>query len=306
MLQYDLLGFQTETDMANFAAYVERTLRLPVRGGTFISETGTTLATFPIGIDARAFANAAVKAAARPDIARLRASLNGGKLVIGVDRIDYSKGLENRLRAFDRLFHTSPELKRQISMLQIALPSRGQISTYGQLQNDLAALVSDINGRHGEVDWMPIRYLNKGFDQATLAGLYRAARVGLVTPLFDGMNLVAKEYVAAQNPLDPGMLVLSERAGAAQQLDAAILVNPHDTEGIAEAVQMAMSMPQEERQERWQAMMAVLERDNIDAWFKDYLRTLAGTHRALPKRRSPELVMPPPITHTGLAAVQSS
>src|SRR5262249_59018104 len=134
------------------------------------------------------------------------------------------KGLEHRLHAFDRLFETAPELKRQVSFLQIALPSRGEIPTYEKLRARVAALVSEINGRHGEVDWMPIRYLNKGYAQWTLAGLYRTAQIGVVTPLNDGMNLVAKEYVAAQNPLNPGVLVLSQFAGAARQLDAALLV----------------------------------------------------------------------------------
>jgi trehalose 6-phosphate synthase len=311
MLQYDLIGFQTDADLLNFSTYVERNLGMSVTARNFVTETRTLLASFPIGIDATAFAADAVKAAARPDIARLRASLMGAKLVIGVDRIDYSKGLENRLRAFDRLFQTSPELKRQVSMLQIALPSRGQISTYCRLQSELATLVSEVNGKHGEIDWTPIRYLNKGFNQAALAGLYRAAHVGLVTPLYDGMNLVAKEYVAAQNPLDPGMLVLSERAGAAQQLDAAILVNPHDTEGIAEAVRTAMTMPLDERRERWQAMMAVLERDNIGAWFSDFMSALGESDRALPRRRSPDLAMPPvpvsiPLSHPGRAALTTS
>jgi trehalose 6-phosphate synthase len=194
-------------------------------------------------------------------------------------------------------------------MLQIALPSRGQISTYCRLQTELAALVSEINGKHGEIDWTPIRYLNKGFNQSALAGLYRAAHVGLVTPLYDGMNLVAKEYVAAQNPLDPGMLVLSERAGAAQQLDAAILVNPHDTDAIARAVRTAMDMPLDERRERWQAMMTVLERDNIAAWFSDFMGCLAESDRALPRSQSPELAMPPvpvPMAPPGRAALKTS
>lgn len=302
MLQYDLIGFQTEVDLLNFSTYVERNLGMSVDGRSFVPETRTTLASFPIGIDAKSFAADAVKAAARPDIARLRASLMGAKLVIGVDRIDYSKGLDNRLRAFDRLLQTAPELKRQVSMLQVALPSRGQISTYCRLQAELAGLVSEINGKHGEIDWTPIRYLNKGFNQSALAGLYRAAHVGLVTPLYDGMNLVAKEYVAAQNPLDPGVLVLSERAGAAQQLDAALLVNPHDTEGMAEAIRTAMTMPLEERQERWRAMMAVIERDNIDAWFSDFMSTLAESERALPVRQSPEIAMssvPVSLVHPG-------
>ena len=129
-----------------------------------------------------------------------------------------------------------PALARTVSLLQIATPSRGAIEAYGNLQSELAKLVSDVNGRHGEVDWTPIRYLNKGFSQTVLAGLYRTAQVGVVTPLHDGMNLVAKEYVAAQNPADPGVLVLSKFAGAANELDTALLVNPHDIDGMARTI----------------------------------------------------------------------
>ena len=168
----------------------------------------------------------AAKAVSHPDVSRLRRSLNGEKLAIGVDRLDYSKGLVNRINAFDRMWTMQPALARTASLLQIATPSRGAIEAYGNLQSELAKLVSDVNGRHGEVDWTPIRYLNKGFGQTVLAGLYRTAQVGVVTPLHDGMNLVAKEYVAAQNPADPGVLVLSKFAGAANELDTALLVNP--------------------------------------------------------------------------------
>jgi trehalose 6-phosphate synthase len=227
----------------------------------------------------QAFADGALKAAARPDIARLRGSLQASQLAIGVDRIDYSKGLEHRMRAFDRLFHTAPELKRQVSLLQVALPSRAEIPTYDQLRARLAALVSDVNGRHSEVDWSPIRYLNKGFAQSTLAGLYRTAQIGLVTPLNDGMNLVAKEYVAAQNPLNPGVLILSQFAGAAKQLDAALLVNPHDADAMAGAIRYGLLMSLEERRERWDAMMAVLRRHDINEWFGNFLAALAATAR---------------------------
>ena len=193
-----------------------------------------------------------------PDVSRLRRSLNGEKLAIGVDRLDYSKGLVNRIKAFDRMWTLQPQLSRTVSLLQIATPSRGAIEAYGNLQNELAKLVSDVNGRHGEVDWTPIRYLNKGYSQTVLAGLYRTAQVGVVTPLQDGMNLVAKEYVAAQNPADPGVLVLSKFAGAANELDTALLVNPHDIDGMARTIATALSMPLIERRMRWEAMMAKL------------------------------------------------
>jgi trehalose 6-phosphate synthase len=306
MLQYDLIGFQTDGDRVNFAEYVRKEIGLTIPAQAFVVETKTRIETFPIGINTQAFASDAIKAAARPEIARLRASLQNAKLAIGVDRIDYSKGLENRFRAFDRLFQTSPEFKRQVSLLQIGLPSRGQIATYCRLQTELAALVSDINGRHGEVDWQPIRYLNKGFAQSTLAGFYRTAHVGLVTPLHDGMNLVAKEYVAAQNPLEPGVLVLSKFAGAAKQLDAALLVNPNDMAEMTQAIRHALAMPLNERRARWETMMAVLENTDVDTWFADFMASLAKSVRLPQILPSREIAISPLMTPTGLAAAKSS
>jgi trehalose 6-phosphate synthase len=286
MLSYDLIGFQTEEDQENFANYVKRELGLALdTDKSLIVSTKTRLAAFPIGIDAAAFADRATKAGGRPEVARLRASLHGAKLAIGVDRIDYSKGLENRFRAFDQFIQTNPRLKGELSLLQIAIPSRSAIETYSALQRDVARLVGEINGKHGEVDWVPIRYVNKGFDQLTLSGLYRTAQIGLVTPLHDGMNLVAKEYVAAQNPLEPGVLILSAFAGAAKQLDAALLVNPHDIEASSRAIGQALMMSADERRERWRAMMTKLEESSLGSWFSDFVSALAGSStspRALP------------------------
>ena len=308
LLHYDLVGFQTEDDKANFADYVEQELGMPADGDDVIGQTGTRLASFPIGIDVQAFAVDAIKAAARPDIARLRASLQAGQLAIGVDRIDYSKGLENRMQAFDCLFRAAPDLKRAVSFLQIALPSRGDIPTYGKLRSRLAALVSEINGRHGEVDWAPIRYLTKGFAQSALAGLYRTAQIGVVTPLKDGMNLVAKEYVAAQNPLNPGALVLSRFAGAARQLDAALIVDPHDVDAMAQAIRRALAMGVAERCARWEAMMAVLRRDDVDSWFNSFLAALAATSRHATKIPLKKIASQyiQPSNQFGIAAAKSS
>jgi len=243
------------------------------------SRYGTSrIAVFPIGIDPEKFAAQAAKAASHPDVSRLRRSLNGEKLAIGVDRLDYSKGLVNRINAFDRMWTLQPALQRTVSLLQIATPSRGGIEAYGNLQSELAMLVSDVNGRHGEVDWTPIRYLNKGYSQTVLAGLYRTAQVGVVTPLHDGMNLVAKEYVAAQNPADPGVLVLSKFAGAANELDTALLVNPHDIDGMARTIAVALSMPLTERRMRWEAMMTKLRASTIQQWFADFVEALQETH----------------------------
>ena len=278
MLAYDLIGFQTQDDCENFLNYVSSELALEIENGVITSRQGRTrVAVFPIGIDVEKFAVQAAKAVSHPDVSRLRRSLNGEKLAIGVDRLDYSKGLINRINAFDRMWTSQPALARTVSLLQIATPSRGAIEAYGNLQNDLAKLVSDVNGRHGEVDWTPIRYLNKGFSQTVLAGLYRTAQVGVVTPLHDGMNLVAKEYVAAQNPADPGVLVLSKFAGAANELDTALLVNPHDIDGMARAIATALSMPLTERRMRWEAMMEKLCASTIQQWFADFVDALQET-----------------------------
>jgi trehalose 6-phosphate synthase len=278
MLAYDLIGFQTEDDYENFLSYVQSDLELAVQDGVVTSRYGASrAAVFPIGIDPEKFAQQAAKAVSHPDVSRLRRSLNGEKLAIGVDRLDYSKGLINRITAFDRMWTQQPQLQRTVSLLQIATPSRGAIEAYSNLQNELAKLVSDVNGRHGEVDWTPIRYLNKGFSQTVLAGLYRTAQVGVVTPLNDGMNLVAKEYVAAQNPADPGVLVLSKFAGAANELDTALLVNPHDIDGMARTIATAVSMSLTERRLRWEAMMAKLRASTIQQWFADFVDALQDT-----------------------------
>jgi trehalose 6-phosphate synthase len=272
MLAYDLIGFQTKDDCENFLGYLSQDLGLQVDNGVVTSRYGKSrIEVFPIGIDPEKFAQQAAKAVLHPDVSRLRRSLNGEKLAIGVDRLDYSKGLVNRINAFDRMWTMQPALERTVSLLQIATPSRGAIEAYGNLQSELAKLVSDVNGRHGEVDWTPIRYLNKGFSQTVLAGLYRTAQVGVVTPLHDGMNLVAKEYVAAQNPADPGVLVLSKFAGAANELDTALLVNPHDIDNMARTIATALSMPLIERRMRWEAMMAKLHAGTIQQWFSDFV-----------------------------------
>ncbi|UZE49796.1 trehalose-6-phosphate synthase [Rhodopseudomonas sp. P2A-2r] len=289
MLAYDLIGFQTDDDRDNFLDYLSCELGLHASDGVVTSRFGASrCAVFPIGIDPEKFAQHAAKAASHPDVSRLRRSLNGEKLAIGVDRVDYSKGLVNRIEAFDRMLTLNPALNRSVSLLQIATLSRGTIEAYGNLQNDLAKLVSDVNGRHGEVDWTPIRYLNKGFSQTVLAGLYRTAQVGLVTPLHDGMNLVAKEYVAAQNPADPGVLVLSKFAGAANELDTALLVNPHDIDGMARTIATAFSMPLLERRMRWEAMMAKLRAGTIQNWFADFVDALQEAHAVNEKGSVPE------------------
>ncbi len=289
MLAYDLIGFQTDDDRRNFEDYLQfefgtagrrRRRHLEIRADATRH--------FPDRHRRRRISPRAPPRRSRgPEISRLRASLQGVKLALGVDRLDYSKGLANRMRAFDRMFELEPSLKRAVSLLQVAVPSRGNIRAYRELKTELAALVGEVNGRHGEVDWSPIRYLNKGFAQSTLAGFYRVAHVGLVTPLHDGMNLVAKEYVAAQNPFDPGVLVLSSFAGAAKELDAALMVNPHDIDGMARKIANALVMSLEERRERWRSMMSKLRQCSVQSWFSDFLQALADVGRAPARLAAP-------------------
>ncbi len=217
---------------------------------------------------------------------RLKGSLDGRRLVLGVDRLDYTKGLPNRLQAFEELLTTRPAYRGKVTFMQIAPVSRGEVEQYRALRRELETLAGHINGRFAEFDWMPVRYLNKAFPQPTLAGFYRVARVGLVTPLRDGMNLVAKEYVAAQDPADPGVLVLSEFAGAAADLGVgAIIVNPFDAEQIAGALDQALSMPLEERQRRWVAMMEVIRRNSLSAWRDRFIAALEAAARQSEPRR---------------------
>ena len=215
---------------------------------------------------------------------RLRVSLQGATLALGVDRLDYSKGITNRVVAFERVLQMEPGWARCIALLQIAVPSRGRIEAYSALKKEVEAAIGEINGRHADVDWAPIRYLNKSFSQATLAGFYRLARVGLVTPLHDGMNLVAKEYVAAQDPADPGVLILSEFAGAAKELDAALLVNPHDIEGMAKTISRAVIMTADERREPSANHDREAPAAPGPAWFAHFVASLKSvrTRRAHP------------------------
>jgi trehalose 6-phosphate synthase len=210
--------------------------------------------------------------------------LRDRKLIIGVDRLDYSKGLELRFRAYESLLENYPTLRGHVAFMQIAPPTRSEVETYMAIRNELEQAAGNINGRFAEVDWVPIRYLNRSYDRSLLMALFRLARVGLVTPIRDGMNLVAKEYVASQDPDDPGVLVLSTLAGAAIELaDGAVLVNPFDREGVAEGMQQAIEMPLDERRERYRAMMDTLTRNDIHAWCRRFIRALdsAGTRAGM-------------------------
>lgn len=275
---YDLVGFQTADDVRAFTGYLGGEI------GGDVDESGrfeafgrcARAAAYPIGIDTEAFARLASERADAPETRRLKASLRGRKLVLGVERLDYSKGLPYRFDAVEHMLSIHPELKGQFEFMQIAAPSREEVARYRALKRQLESAAGRINGRFSDFDWQPIRYINKGYTRATLAGFYRAACVGMVTPLRDGMNLVAKEYVAAQNPDDPGVLVLSRFAGAARELNAALVVNPFDMDEMADALAKALSMPRDERVERWRALMQVVSANTVGHWRDIYLADLTA------------------------------
>jgi trehalose 6-phosphate synthase len=202
--------------------------------------------------------------------------LLGRKLMVGVDRLDYSKGLIERFTAYQTFLETYPEHLGKITFMQVAPLSRTDVRAYAEIRQTLEQTSGRINGRFADADWTPIRYLNRNVPHGALMGFLRAAQVALVTPARDGMNLVAKEFVAAQDPADPGVLILSPLAGAARELSGAIQVNPYDAKGVAHAIQTALAMPLAERRDRHAGMMEVLRRNDVAAWHKRFLAALRG------------------------------
>lgn len=281
---YDLVGFQTSACLQNFRDSVSR-----LAGDNAATVTGDRAvfagaelpraAAYPIGIDTREFA----ALAASPAVRRIGRHLNECRQdqvwLAGVERLDYTKGLAERFLAVETLLETAPELRSRIALVQIAAPSRETVAEYRDMQASLEALSGRINARYSTFDWTPIRYMNQSFHHSQLAALYRVSRIGLVTPLRDGMNMVAKEYVAAQDPSDPGVLILSRFAGAAEELTDALLVNPYDAFEVAESVKAAISMPLAERQTRWERMMRHLRRHDVYRWRRRFLEDLAAPQR---------------------------
>jgi len=273
---FDLVGFQTDRDTANFSRYLIEHLGATLLddGTIHAGDRTVTARTFSIGVDPDDIARAAESEDAKSAAGRLGRIIDNRALVIGVDRMDYSKGLPQRMEAFGRVLDAHADLRGRVSFLQIAPPSREAVDAYQVLRELLDRLAGRINADHADLDWMPIRYLARSYGRDTLCGLYRLSRAGLVTPLHDGMNLVAKEFVAAQSPEDPGALVLSEFAGAADQLQAALLVNPHDITASADAIYRALTMPREERIERWQDMIRSVREQDIGWWRRAFLDSL--------------------------------
>ena len=277
MLHYDLVGFQTKEWLDSFLHYCRTELGAEVDedSGSVTLDGRTTLArAYPIGIDWDHFSKLGETGEARNAQQRMMASTRRRTSMIGVDRLDYSKGIPERIDGIGRFFDREPERIRDLVFVQIAPPSREDVESYQEIREELEQKCGQINGARSEVDMVPIRYVNRGYSHEELFGFFRASKIGLVTPLRDGMNLVAKEYVAAQDPEDPGVLILSSFAGAALQLQDAVLVNPHSPDDIAHAIRKALDMPLDERKARYEKMVASVRDDNVQAWTANFLRDL--------------------------------
>ncbi|HET9643927.1 MAG TPA: trehalose-6-phosphate synthase [Burkholderiaceae bacterium] len=288
LFAYDVVGMQSEADSAHFARFVRTEAKAQALPHRRFHAFGRTLHAdaFPVGIDIGEFRALCAADEAMDTWRNMCNEYAKRRLLVGVDRLDYSKGLPQRMQAFHELLRRFPEQRSSATLIQIASPSRQAVDAYSQIRTQLELLCGSINGEYGELDWMPVRYLHRTMSRRRLPGLYRASRVGLVTPLRDGMNLVAKEYVVAQDPDNPGVLVLSRFAGAAEQLHEALLVNPYDIPATADAIERALRMPVAERIERHRALLDHIERHDVRWWLRNFLAALRGDEVEQPQLRA--------------------
>ncbi|WP_243438192.1 alpha,alpha-trehalose-phosphate synthase (UDP-forming) [Fundidesulfovibrio soli] len=277
LLEFDLLGFQTVRDRVNFFEAVQRIYPKAYKRGRgqviSVSAGGkqTRLGSFPISIDFRAFVNAASQPASQVAAEQIRKDVGDRYLLFGADRQDYSKGIPERIAAFGQMLRMFPELKEKVCFIQIIVPSRENVPMYREIKTQVESMVSEINGRHATPGWTPLHYFYRNLPHEELIHYYRAADVALVTPLRDGMNLVAKEYVAC-NTRENGTLILSEFAGAAMEFHRhALMVNPFDTLGTAEAIRRAMDISPAVRKRHMRALRDIVRRFDIFHWVDSYL-----------------------------------
>lgn len=277
LFAYDVIGFQTNIDVLNFQRVVAENIGGKVLSDGRVMAYGRTVVarSFPIGIDVESFVAMAHTSAAEEAIERLNRRHLARSHIVGVDRLDYTKGLPERMKAFRRLLELYPDKQKTVTLMQIAPPTREDVAAYTDIREELEQLSGSINGEYGDFDWTPVRYMHRNVSRERLAALFRGSGVGLVTPLRDGMNLVAKEYIAAQDENDPGVLVLSRFAGAAEDLEEALIVNPYDIDDIAHALEQALTMPLDERVSRHKALFQrVCDRDAAN-WRNSFLAALA-------------------------------
>lgn len=266
---FDLIGLQTEQDVANLIEIFQQSVRgeLLSDGRIKVGDRQIKIASYPIGIDVAGFQVNLANAEERQPRDVIQ--------IIGIDRLDYTKGLPQKFRAYGQFLEDNPEHRTKVVLSQLASPTRETLEAYADIRAELESLAGSINGRFGDFDWAPINYMHRTVDRCQLFDIYRSSRVGLVTPLRDGMNLVAKEYVAAQDPDDPGVLILSRFAGAAEELRDAVIVNPYNIGEVAGAIKQAVEMPLDERRRRHQALFSVVTARTSSDWSRLFLSSLA-------------------------------
>jgi trehalose 6-phosphate synthase len=293
IMDFNLVGVQTERDADNLRRALMQELGAAPQKVDVLDAGGrsTCVKSFPIGIDASDFQEVAARPRSSRIVSQTIAGLGSRKLIIGVDRLDYSKGIRERMEAYERFLVDNPDQRGHVTYLQIAPTSRSEVPEYETLNRAVNETLGRINGSLGEPGWVPIQYVTSTYTRSLLAALYRIARVALVTPMRDGMNLVAKEYVAAQDPLNPGVLILSKFAGAAQQLTGALIVNPNDKLEVAEAIRDALQMSHQERITRWQSMIGPLRDRDVSWWAAAFLKELAAQQSEAHRDKS-ELTQP--------------
>ncbi len=275
---YDVVGVQTRRDLwALQDCFIQ-----PEIGGAVVGDGHSIEAfgrrfiadAFPIGIDVDECRELAESSLGHPQVQRFAEKLGRRKLMIGVDRLDYSKGLVLRFRAVETLLANYPATRGEVVFMQIAPPTRTGVRTYREIRQELEQAAGNINGLYADIDWVPIRYLNRAYDRGVVMALLRTARVGLVTPIRDGMNLVAKEFLASQDPDDPGVLVLSRLCGAAEELTSAVLVNPYDQQGVADGIARAIEMRLPERRARHRDLLAAITHNDVHNWSRRFIAAL--------------------------------
>lgn len=291
MCDFDLLGFQTENDRQAFLDCLKTQTQVTSHSEKHHKAWGKTFRTevYPIGIEPDEIARQA-SGPLPPKMAQLKAELKNVKNIFSVERLDYSKGLPERFQAYEALLEHFPQHHGKIRYTQIAPTSRGEVQAYQDIRHQLETEAGRINGKYGQLGWTPLYYLNQYFDRKLLMKIFRYSDVGLVTPLRDGMNLVAKEYVAAQDPANPGVLVLSQFAGAANELTSALIVNPYDRDEVAGALNQALTMSLDERIARHAEMLETIIKNDIDNWQATFICDLRKVTSRQSKRQSPDNV----------------
>lgn len=277
-LDYDLVGFQSELDRDSFLDTVSRLIQEAEVGADYVRMDDRTIkiGVYPIGLDYDNVIEQVSRARDSTQIRRLAENQHGRQLITGVDRLDYSKGLAHRFEAFEHFLNRRAHRPEEVVYMQIAQPSRRDVPEYQEIKEELDYLAGKINGRFSQYDCIPLHYLNRGFSRTVILGFLSISNVGLITPLRDGMNLVAKEFVASQPAEDPGVLILSRLTGAAMELHGALMVTPYDIDGVADTLEYALSMPLAERQERWHTMIEKVRSNTVECWAGTFVDTLAA------------------------------